>query len=260
MPKGTVLAYDYAPYTWLGGHASEGATTNVELPHGSKLAKFCTRVVREDHAVFMGFGVNATEGRACFVCAANGTMQEETVRFNSSESLGSASWPAAAALSNATIGFKNSPSQARSSITGFIGDLGSLALFGGKMLTTREQAALANAQGRSLGVPLVKDASSWIPDSADAALWLDSASVHPAALQHLFPLPVSTSADKPRVDSRDGESLLRLCQKSSASLELPPVTCGAGGGGGPGLRASMRFRLQPAVTTAATLLGGASQC
>lgn len=237
--------YLYAPYVWLGGHASEGITTNVELPHGSVLTHFCTRAVHEGHVVYMGFSVNASAGRACFFCAANGAIQEESVQFNSSKSFGSTSWPAVATKSNVTVGYKNLPYSLHSSITGLIADMGSLALFG-KMLTTREHAALANAQGKALGVPLVHNASGWIPASADAALWLDGASATPSTLQHQFPQPLPTRADKPSVDSSDGQTLLRLCQNSSASVELPPVTCETGG---PGLRASMRFRLQSAAVT-----------
>ena len=183
-------------YVWLGDHASEGATTNVELPRSSRLAIFCTRAVQAMMPVYMGFSVNASAGRACFTCAANGTIQEETVPFNGTGSFGSPSWPAVAAHSNATVGYKNLPYSLHSSITGLVADLGSLALFG-RMLTTRDHAALANVQGKPLSVPVVHNASEWRPRSADAALWFVGASTTPPTLRQQFPLPVSTNADKP---------------------------------------------------------------
>jgi hypothetical protein len=243
-------SYTYAPYAWLGPHASKGSTTNVELPHGSRLSHLCTRAVHQGHAVYVAVSVNATQGRATFFVAANGEMVEETVDFDALDSFGTKRWPAAATRSNITVGFRNVPSQQRSSIGGLIAELGSVAVLGGEqMLSATEHATLANVLGQSLGVPTVRNASGWVPNRADAALWLDSSS-SVATLQHDFPLPRSTRADKPRVqvDGANGNSLLRLCQNSSASVELPPVTCNAAG---PGLQATVRVRLQPAVATVA---------
>ena len=128
-------------------------------------------------------------------------------------------------------------------MSGLVGDLGSLAIFGGMMLTVRDHAALANARGSaSLGVTLMKNASGWLPNCSDAALWLEG-STGTAALREQFPLPISTVSNKPSVDTNNGQSLLKLCQNSSASLELPPVTCETG----PSLHASVRFRLQDSV-------------
>ena len=225
-----------APYIWLGPTASAGASTNVELPANSALVRFCTESVHAGYAVYFGFSVNASLGHAQFFCAADGRIEEEGVHFNSSASFGTTSWPAAAIHSNATVGFKNEPFCARSSITGLIADLGSFALLGGRMLTSRMHAALANVHAQSLGLPVIENASGWIPNAAEFAMRLDAQ----AALLRQFPLPLSTSSEKPSVDGQ----LLRLCQNTSASVELPPVTCVAAG---PGLQASVKFRLQPAA-------------
>ena len=208
----------------------------MELPPNSALAQFCTQAVHAGHAVYFGVSVNASLGHAQFFCAADGRIEEESVRFRSAASFGTTSWPAAATHSNATVGFKNEPFCARSSITGLIADLGSFDLIGGRMLTTRMHAALANVHAKSLGLPVIENASGWIPNAAEFALMLDTQ----AALSRQFPLPLSTSSEKPSVDGQ----LLRLCQNSSASVELPPVTCGPAG---PGLQASVTFRLQPAA-------------
>ena len=208
----------------------------MELPPNSALAQFCTQAVHAGHAVYFGVSVNASLGHAQFFCAADGRIEEESVRFRSAASFGTTSWPAAATHSNATVGFKNEPFCARSIITGLIADLGSFDLIGGWMLTSRMHAALANVHAKSLGLPVIENASGWIPNAAEFALMLDTQ----AALSRQFPLPLSTSSEKPSVDGQ----LLRLCQNSSASVELPPVTCGPAG---PGLQASVTFRLQPAA-------------
>ena len=112
------------------------------------------------------------------------------------------------------------------------------------MLSSREHAALANYQGKFLDISpskIVQDVSGWVPTHAEAGLWLNASDALVAAK---FPLPDAESSDKPRVDRSNGQSLLRLCQHTSASLELPPVSCLADG---PGLRITLRFRLQASV-------------
>jgi hypothetical protein len=57
-----------------------------------------------------------------------------------------------------------------------------------------------------------------------------------------LPVPSSPS-QRPRASRapENGHSLLRICQSTSAGVELPPVSCEPSG---PGLRATLRFRLQ----------------
>jgi hypothetical protein len=235
-PTAALGEYSYAPYSWLWANCSQGNTTNVELAADSPLANFFTTSVHAGLDTYMGWSVNAS-GRACFFCAANGTIEEETVAFNEIPD----SWPLSSAFSNVTVGFRNS---VHSSITGFNGELGSLAVFGGRMLSSREHAALANYQGKFLDISpskIIQDVSGWVPTHAEAGLWLNASDALVAAK---FPLPDAESSDKPRVDRSNGQSLLRLCQHTSASLELPPVSCLADG---PGVRITLRFRLQASV-------------
>jgi hypothetical protein len=237
--------YAYSPYAWLGIHASKGSSTNVELPAKSRLTEACTAAVRSQQngagiggSLYVGWSINAS-GSATFFCGSNGSMHAETVACNAMP----ADWPFSATASNSTVGYKNLPTQLHSSVPGFVGELGSFAVFPGKHFTAREHGALANALGVSLGVATMESACSWAPkQTAAAAIWINGSDL--LSLQHSCPLPVPSSpSQRPRASRapENGHSLLRICQSTSAGVELPPVSCEPSG---PGLRATLRFRLQ----------------
>jgi hypothetical protein len=76
----------------------------------------------------------------------------------------------------------------------------------------------------------------------DAVFWLNGTE-NQKFLRREFPLPLQTTQDQPEVHTGSNGTSIRLCQSSSASVELPAVSCDPGG---PTLHASLRFKLQMA--------------
>jgi hypothetical protein len=230
--------------------SSKTADSNVIPPTQSKISSFCKQAVRDGVWLYFGFVVDTLAGTATFIAARGdtGSLTQEVVAFNPLAS----SWSLSSFPDNATVGNKNLPSQAHSSVGGLHADLAGLVLIS-SALNLEQVIALANEQGSRIGtVPLKPFATGAGAASAngglnsklqeDAVFWLngtDGVSI----LRQNFPLPLKTTQDQPEVTTDSNGTSIRLCQSSSASIELPVVSCDPGG---PALHASLRFKLQMA--------------
>ena len=243
------------PYVFLGMGSSKTSDANITPPNTSNMSAFCTQAVGDRVWLYFGFVVDTDAGTATFIAARGdtGALTHEVVAFNPL----ARTWNLSSFPDNATVGNKNSPSQARSSVRGLDADLAALALVSGA-LTLDQVCALANEQGSSIGTaplkPLANTSRLWsggesnlVAEVQDRVVFWLNGTDEASALQRSFPLPPPTSQDQPLV-TRGGGTSVRLCQSSSAGMELPVVTCRPKG---PALHTTMRFKLHRGATSTA---------
>ena len=177
------------------------------------------------------------------VIAIEGKIENASLNFRSPPS----SWGISSYPFNATIGFKNLPSQSRSGVVGLNGLLRTVAVFQGTW-TVGQHVQFANREGRAVDAVAfptsvrAQDAKYGGGGSGgggsgsgndgncvrdDAALWLDA--TDPASVAANFPSPrlcpeVPAPSLAPPTATTTANAL-QLCNTYSASIELPPVTC-----------------------------------
>lgn len=169
---------------------------------------------------------------------ASGQLANETRAFVPRPS----SWGLSSAPGNATVGDKNAPSQAQSSIGALTALLRVAAVYPNHW-GLADHIAFANAYGRDIGArpfdaprPKASPTADDAPGSA-AVLTLDPTNMASVALK--FPLPEGCPTNP--APARLANDQVELCGQDSASVELPPVSCNASG---PGLGLSLNVTLR----------------
>lgn len=231
------------PFIFLGVNASMNKTDNIEPSPDSALATFSFDVVYSGSWMYIGISVDTLTGTALFVLASgtSGQLVSEVVPFHPrplNQSLSSSPY-------NITLGNRNNPPETHTSIAGLSGLLGTLALYP-TMWGLSDHAAFANRAGRPLKTAPIRPKPSVPSPSPTAAVqplvYFNASDVESVA--HDFPLPASCGSGSVPTVSGNG-SILDVCGLYSASVELPAVSCRAGG---PTMRISARVKLMPPQT------------